>query len=142
MKKARITVVVLLSIMLIAGLACGNGGEPAQTPTSTPISGFMTHTDEVNGFSCSYPGDWQLASDKLSAGTDVMVLAPVECSDVTTNFNVVSEGLPYAMSVQTYYFEYNEWKLQAFPEYTLISSDELTIAGYNFYYCTSLLEPI
>lgn len=115
--------------MLLVGLACGNGGEPEPTPTSTPLSGFITYTDEVNGFSFSYPDDWQLASDELSAGTDVMFLAPLECRDVETNVNVVSESLPYPMSVQTYYYEYNEWKLQVFPDYTHISTDERTIAG-------------
>ena len=103
MKSTRIVIVLLLGIMLLVGLACGNGGEPEQTPTSTPIPGFTTHTDEVNGFSFSYPDDWQLASDELSAGTDVMFLTPVACSDITTNFNVVSEELPYSMSVQSYF---------------------------------------
>ena len=131
MKKPRIAVILLLGIMLLVGLACGNGGEPepTPTPTSTLISGFITHTDEANGFSFSYPDDWQLASVELSGDIDVMVLAPVACGDVTTNFNMASEGLPYPMNVQTYYFEYNKWKLEAFPEYSLISSDGQTIAG-------------
>ena len=124
----RTALVLLLGIMLLVGLACGNGGEPAQTPTSTPLSGFITHTDEVNGFSFSYPDDWHLASDELSAGTDVMFLAPVACSDVTTNFNVVSEGLPYTMSVHSY-FENGKIYLKAFAEYTPISDTELTVAG-------------
>ena len=79
LKSTRIVIVLLLGIMLLVGFACGNGGEPEQTPTSTPLSGFITHTDEVNGFSFSYPDDWQLASDELSAGTDVMFLASVVC---------------------------------------------------------------
>ena len=127
-KATRIVIVLLLGIMLLVGLACGNGGEPEQTPTYTPLSGFITHTDEVNGFSFSYPDDWHLASDELAAGTDVVFLAPVACSDVTTNFNVVSEGLPYTMSVQSY-FENGKIYLQAFAEYTPISDDELTVAG-------------
>jgi hypothetical protein len=114
--------------MLISGLACG--GDEEALPTSTPISGLITYTDEVNGFSFSYPDDWQIASDELTEDIiDVMVLAPVACGDIPTNLNVASEGLPYPMSVQTYYYEYNEWKLHAYPEYSLISSDELTVAG-------------
>ena len=128
LKATRIVIVLLLGIMLLIGLACGDGGEPEPTPTSTPISGFLTYTDEVNDFSFSYPDDWQLASDELSAGTDVMFLAPVACSDINTNFNVVSEGLPYSMSVQSY-FENGKSYLQAFTEYTPISDDELTVAG-------------
>ena len=128
MKSTRIVVVLLLGIMLLVGLACGSGEEPEPTSTSTPIPGFITHTDEVNGFSFSYPDDWQLASDELSAGTDVMFLAPVACSDITTNFNVVNEDLPYSMSVQSY-FENGKSYLQAFTEYTPISDDEQTVAG-------------
>ena len=128
LKATRIVIVLLLGIMLLVGLACGDGGEPEQTPTSTPLSGFITHADEVNGFSFSYPDDWQLASDELSAGTDVMFLAPVACSYINTNFNVVSEGLPYSMSVQSY-FENGKSYLQAFTGYTPISDDELTVAG-------------
>jgi hypothetical protein len=128
LKATRIVIVLLLGIMLLVGLACGDGGEPEQTPTPTPLSGFITYTNEVNGFSFSYPDDWQLASDELSAGTDVMFLASVACSDVTTNFNVVSEDLPYSMSVQGY-FENGKSYLQAFTGYTPISDDELTVSG-------------
>ena len=127
-KATRIVIVLLLGIIPLVGLACGNGGEPEPTSTPTPLSGYITHTDEVNGFSFSYPDDWQLASDELSAGTDVMFLAPVACSDINTNFNVVSEGLPYSMSVQSY-FGSGQIYLQAFTGYTPISDDELTVAG-------------
>ena len=128
LKATRIVIVLLLGIMPLVGLACGDGGESEQTPTSTPISGFITYTNEVNGFSFFYPDDWQLAADELSAGTDVMFLAPVACSDINTNFNVVSEELPYSMSVQSY-FESGKSYLQAFTAYTPISDDELTVAG-------------
>ena len=38
LKATRIVIVLLLGIILLVGLACGNGGEPEQTPTSTLTS--------------------------------------------------------------------------------------------------------
>lgn len=114
MNKARITLVLLLSIMLVSGLACGNG------------TGYQTYTDNVNGFSIDYPEDWEMPPEELWEGAYVAFYAPEECSDFTANFNVVGEGLPFSMSVQTYY-ESVKSILQILTGYTPISEEEMNM---------------
>jgi hypothetical protein len=60
MKRTTIAVVLLLGVMLVSGLACGEGGgsapTPTPTPTSTPDGGITTKMPEevipltVSGF--------------------------------------------------------------------------------------------
>ena len=73
MKTKKLMVLTLLAILLLSTMACGRGGEqatptpgirprltptPAPTPPPTPTAGYLTYTDEANGFSISYPEDW------------------------------------------------------------------------------------
>ena len=68
MKAKKLIAFTLLAMLLVSTMACGGGGgeEPTRTPgiTSTPEvtptleAGYLTHIDEANGFSVSYPEDW------------------------------------------------------------------------------------
>ena len=53
MKAKTLIVLTLLAILFVSTMACGRGGEQA-----TPTPGYLTYTDEANGFSISYPEDW------------------------------------------------------------------------------------
>lgn len=55
MKAKQLIVLTLLAIILVSTMACGRGGGQA---TPTPTAGYLTYTDEANGFSISYPEDW------------------------------------------------------------------------------------
>jgi uncharacterized lipoprotein len=52
-KTKKLMVLTLLAILLLSTMACGWGGEQA-----TPMPGYLTYSDETNGFSISYPEDW------------------------------------------------------------------------------------
>lgn len=62
MKASKLVILALLAL-LVSAMACGGGGgEKTNTPTSTstptPRAEYLTYTDEANGFSISYPEDW------------------------------------------------------------------------------------
>jgi hypothetical protein len=73
MKRTTIAVVLLLGIMLVSGLACGGGEEPAPTPTPTPTSmpdgGVTTKMPEdvipltVSGFKLLQKYNWDKGFD-------------------------------------------------------------------------------
>lgn len=76
MKAKKLIVLTLLATLLVSTMACGGGGEeqatptstaiatptptptPMPSPTATPTAGYLLYTDEANGFSISYPEDW------------------------------------------------------------------------------------
>ena len=52
--------------------------------------------------------------------------APVSCAEVITNFNIVTEELPFSMSVGTY-FDASQRHIRSFEGYTPISEEEITV---------------
>jgi len=72
--KANKLVILTLLALLGSAMACGGSrGEktptPAPTSTPTPTAGYLTYTDEANGFSISYPEDWNtMPQQSLEAG--------------------------------------------------------------------------
>ena len=67
--KANKLVILTLLALLVSTMACGRGGgektpTPALTSTPTPRAGYLTYTDEANGFSVSYPEDWDTMPQK------------------------------------------------------------------------------
>jgi hypothetical protein len=124
MKKARIAVVLLLGTMLASGLACGGGkSEPTPTSTPTPTAAFPTYTDNISGFSISYPMGWKVVpADELE--TDLAAFsAPSLCEGYLSYVVIFSS--PYSSSLQSYHFEVKEI-LSELEGYNLIS-EELTV---------------
>jgi len=99
------------------------------TPTPTPIAGFITYTDEVNGFSISYPEDWEITPEETWIEYVVIACsAPVACGGYIPFFSTISMEVPSFWSLQTL-VESGKEGLEDLEEYTLISEDELTIGG-------------
>ena len=133
MKKLSVIIVLLLVMTLTSGIiGCGGGGETATTstpkPTASPVEGYLVYEDEMNGFSISYPEDWEIAPEELFPDTMVAFWAPEACSDFITNFNLITEELPSQMSVETY-FEAGKRHLRTLEGYTPISEKSLTVNG-------------
>ena len=73
MKKSMLAAILLLGIILVSGLACGEGEEPAPTPTPTPTStpdgGITTKMPEhvipltVSGFKLLQKYNWDKGFD-------------------------------------------------------------------------------
>ncbi|MBA7623883.1 hypothetical protein ES703_31282 [subsurface metagenome] len=98
------------------------------TPTPTPMS-YSIYTDEDNGFSISYPEEWDILPEELWGPLLVRIQAPSSCAGDIPCFNVLNVALHYPMSVQTFN-EANTRQLSAnVPGYTLISEEELTVGG-------------
>jgi hypothetical protein len=99
---------------------------PTPTPMPTSLAGYLTYTDEANGFSISYPEDWDIVQDWMS--THVSFRDSVLYGIFASTIDVVSEDLPYSMSIQAFHdaaklnFQYSEG-------YTLVSEEELIIDG-------------
>lgn len=133
MRKLSAIIVPLLLLALALGITgCGGGGEPATTPTpkasASPVSGYVNYEDELNGFSVSHPGDWDIAPEELFPDALVAFWAPEACSDFITNLNLVYEELPSPMSVEAY-FEAGKRHLRNLEGYTPISESPLTVNG-------------
>ena len=152
MKIALITIIVIVLIAVTAIVAIGTTGgfdreptytpiltptptpssTPTPTPTSTPtptptsLAGYLTYTDEANGFSISYPEDWDIVQDWMS--THVSFRDSVLYGIFASTIDVVSEDLPYSMSIQAFH-DAAKLLLQGSEGYTSVSEEELIIDG-------------
>ena len=73
MKANKLVILTLLALLVSTGACGGSRGEKTSTsaPTSTltPTAGYLIYTDEANGFSISYPEDWNtMPQQSLEAG--------------------------------------------------------------------------
>ena len=102
---------------------------PTPTQTPTPVAGYITYTDVANGFSISYPEDWDIAPEEMwGEWTLVAFWAPAACGDLIPNFAVIVEELPFPISLQTYW-DSGKRQLASLAGYTPISEEEVTMAG-------------
>ena len=99
---------------------------PTPTPTPTSLAGYLTYTDEANGFSISYPEDWDIVQDWMS--THVSFRDSVLYGIFASTIDVVSEELPYSMSIQAFH-DAAKLNFQDSEGYTLVSEEELIIDG-------------
>ena len=99
---------------------------PTPTPMPTSLAGYLTYTDEANGFSISYPEDWDIVQDWMS--THVSFRDSVLYGIFASTIDVVSEDLPYSMSIQAFH-DAAKLNFQDSEGYTLVSEEELIIDG-------------
>ncbi len=144
MKSKVLILLTLLAMLLVSTMACGGGGEPDPAPTPgitptptptatptpivtpTPTAGYITYTDEANGFSISYPEDWEIKPG-AEAGF-VIFMASSACDAYTANFLVTDVQLPTSGSVQGFSEVVKEYYVEDMG-FTLVSEEELTLGG-------------
>jgi len=146
MRRSLIVLVLLSLISLAVGaVGCGGGEKttttptPAATPTPKPTSvaagGFKTYTDTANGFSISYPEDWdQIPSELLKATLGDMGVVgfwpPVfQPDNYSPSFHILLEELPFTMGVDTYWDSAKRYLPNLFGNYTALSTESTTIKG-------------
>lgn len=115
-----------LSLVVLIG---STAGCITITPSEGPApSALLTYTDETNGFSISYPGNWERAPEELLGGAIVGFSAPREEHGGKPNFTVFRRELPSEMSVDSF-FETSKSGLQAVEGYTFVSKQDIVIDG-------------
>jgi len=87
----RISVIFLLGIFLVSGIACGGGGEPIPTPTTTPIPTATLTPTPTMFLSC----DIQWNEAKYYIGKFKTVCGTV----VGTYYDVTSNGQPTFLNI-------------------------------------------
>jgi len=145
--RMPLVVLVLLSLisLSVGAVGCGGGEKiaatltPKVTPTpeamSVPVEGFKTYTDTVNGFSISYPGDWDQIPSELLTGAlgDMAVVGfwpPVfQPDNYPPSFHILFEELPFTMGVDTYWESAKRYLPGLFDNYTPLSTESTTING-------------
>ncbi len=137
MKYSRILIFILVIVMVstvvvsLAHIRSIPKPEPTPTPTaqptSTPIAGYLVHIDEANGFTISYPEDWEIIPNV----PEVVLIAYRDnssCQDHFPNFNVGQSELSQPISVQAL-FEQEKAYLATLEGYTSIYEETLTLDG-------------
>jgi len=139
MKYSRILIFALVIVMVstvVVSLARyaftpkpGPTPTPTAQPTSTPIAGYVAYTDDSNGFTISYPEDWDKIPDESYIGGVVFGCRDnSSCEDHFPNFSVGKRELSQAMSVQTI-FEEEKANLATLEGYTPISEEDMFLDG-------------
>lgn len=127
MKANALAVCTLLAMLTVSTLACGDGTKQhgAAVP---PITGYLTYSDEANGFSISYPENWN-AVQRLETPerSEVAFVDPRFCCATPAGVSVVIEELPHGMSVT----DYSELGLSqvtsTYQWYTITSQEQATL---------------
>ncbi len=97
MKKARITVVVLLGIMLVVGIACGEAKEPVSTPTvgNIPQGWYLSDEEPYGTIEDSDGTEWGLVEYTDTEDADFIAIyygdVPSELKGHETEGNALAE---------------------------------------------------
>lgn len=93
MKKARIAVVLFLGIMLMSGLACGEGGESVPTPTPTVDQTAMIRATINDFFDALDKRDKERFESMLAEGAEewLTTLAMAETLQLRFEVNTIGE---------------------------------------------------
>ena len=138
----RYTKIVLLALVfvLVTSLVVSlvrlrpiPGGETNPTPaggqTPAAVAGYLTHSDEVNGFTIYYPEEWTPIPEEWRTAEVVGgYRADSGCGGVMSNFRVGTKEEPSAMSVQDYGEALKE-EYAAVEGCTFVAEEGLTVAG-------------
>lgn len=125
MTKHKWYPILLVALSLLLGtsfLACTE---------LTPSSTFLTYTDEINGFSISYPQDWEIMSeDRLQGPQIVAFWAPAAEHEGKPLFTLGREDRLTGITVQSYFQETRAALEESTGyNYSFASEDELVING-------------
>ena len=125
MTKHKWYPILLVALCLLLGtsfLACTE---------LTPSSTFLTYTDEINGFSISYPQDWEIMpEDRLQGPQIVAFWAPAAEHEGKPLFTLSREGQLAGITVQSYFQEARAALEESVGyDYSFVSKDELVTNG-------------
>ena len=97
----------------------------------TPSSTFLTYTDKTNGFSISYPQEWEIMSeDRLQGPQIVAFWAPAAEHEGKPLFTLSREDQLSEASAQSYFEEARAALEESTGyNYSFVSKDELVING-------------
>ncbi len=121
---------MLVALSLMALIGSGAGCVTVVAPDEeVPTSALLTYTDEVNGFSISYPRDWESLPKELR-GEDTIAgfRTPQGTAEHRVAIFLVDKYiLPYEQTLQA---GYEELKLGAEQGgYAFVSKDQLMVGG-------------
>jgi len=122
---------VVTGILPVMLLVLAIGCKTIITTEYAPPSAFLTYTDKSNGFSISYPQDWELVPQDLLSETDIVGFwAPGTENRGKPIFHVGKQECSPDASPERY-FEAAKVVLQGSPmyDYQFIGKDDLTIDG-------------
>lgn len=117
--------------LLFLGLVFVFASLPLACSEPTPSSMFLTYTDETNGFSISYPQDWEIVSEeRLHAPQIAAFWAPKAEHKGKPLFTLAREDRLAETSLERY-FEEARATLEGSVgyNYSFVSKDELVING-------------
>ena len=119
-KTMRYLIIGLLSISVIL-IATGVGIWVALLPPT----GFSTYTENVGGFSISYPSSWGIYP-AIGGGYFAFFESPSTCAGQKPLASVFSEDTG-STSLQTWYSEKMKPAMENWSDYNLISEENVTI---------------
>jgi len=146
MKKLSMLLLPLLILTLMGGvLGCGTDDgatptatltpvttstptpapTPMPTPTSTPEAIYITHTDDLNGFSIEYPEEWQM---RTSAYAIFAVQASEQCKGHEVAFYLQRIQVPVVIDTEGYFGSILCDTFSS-PERYFISGERLGVSG-------------
>jgi len=136
MRRLNVALVLLSVVLLVIGaVGCGGGEKTTTTPTPAAAETFKTYTDTTNGFSISYPDNWdQIPSELLKATLGDMGVVgfwppAFQPDNYPPSFHIILEELPFTMGVDTYWDSAKRYLPNLFGNYTALSTESTTING-------------
>lgn len=141
MKSKGFIAFLFLAVLLLSTFTCAGGGSaatptptpaPTPTPMPTPPAGYLTYTDEDNGFSFWYPDSWEQMEEVLEPFA-VRFKSPAACVPAGGTGIVWSPWFGvwepwYGLSLQDEFDDFNSGA-EELEGYVSISVEELTING-------------
>lgn len=131
---------LILLALVVSAIGCGGEEEATPTPpptptmtstptsTATPVAGFLTYNDVVNGFSVSYPEDWDLIEDL--AVVAVLFAGPILEDDYMVNVSITVEEI-FTFSASDY-ARMSALRMQReYEDFKKVQEYETTVDGYD-----------
>jgi hypothetical protein len=141
MKYSRIVILSLVIVMVatvVVSLArirniptTGPTATPTSQQTPTPIPGYVVYTDQANGFTISYPEDWnKIPEESYIEGVLIACSCDTDCGGTVPILNVGQSELSNPTSVQALFEQEKEF-LATLEGYTSISEEYLSLDGVD-----------
>jgi len=141
MNKSKLWCSLIVSAVVWLGLSAGcitivaptpapeSPGGQNEPPPAAAVAAFATYTDDVNGFSISYPQDWQRVSQELLPYGELVAFWDFEeGKGFPPYMSVSAKQLAVEMDVDTF-FETERQAAEGEVGYTSISTEDTVVDG-------------